>query len=187
MLILGVLQIKNNFVINGDVAYIELNSKSGNTYTIIDIDDLEKIKQIDGKWYASYYSDLKGYYVKVQIDNGIKNGKKKYTSIFLHRYITNAPKGYLVDHKNHNTLDNRKFNLREVKYSKNGQNRISKNINNKSGYRNVFWNTGLQKWEVSLCRNYKRVYAGYFDDVDEAGRAAEEARRQYYGDYAGEN
>lgn len=107
----------------------------------------------------------------------------------LHTYLLNPEHkhGVQIDHVNHDTLDNRRNNLRITNKSENMTNRPHKNRNNKSGYRNVFWNSGLNKWEVSLCKNYKRIYSGYFDDVDEAGAAAEEARQKYYGKYAGLN
>ena len=96
-------------------------------------------------------------------------------------------KGNVIDHINHDALDNRRCNLREIPYAMNSKNRSSRNSNNKSGYRNVFWNTGLSKWQVTLCRNRKRILVGLYDDVDEAGKAASDARQEYYGDCAGEN
>jgi len=98
-----------------------------------------------------------------------------------------ASDGYVVDHKNHNQLDNRKENLTITEHYNNSTNRKSRNSNNQSGYRNVFWNSNLEKWQVSLCKNYKTIIVGYFDDVHEAGSAASKARQEYYGEYKGKN
>lgn len=43
---------------------------------------------------------------------------------YLHRLIMNNPKGLVIDHINHNTLDNRKCNLRAVSQSVNRTNSL---------------------------------------------------------------
>ena len=43
---------------------------------------------------------------------------------YLHRLIMNAQKGQVVDHVNHNTLDNRRGNLRLVSHSENALNSL---------------------------------------------------------------
>ena len=117
-------------------------------------------------------------------------GEKANTLIQLQTVIIgreNIPEGYDIDHINHDTLDNRKCNLRVISHADNNLNRKGKNTNNKSGYRNVFWNSGANKWQVSLSRNYRRVYSAQFDDVNEAGMDAERARKKYFGEFAGES
>ena len=95
--------------------------------------------------------------------------------------------GRFVDHKNGNTLNNRKSNLRVVLDSNNSMNRKSRNKNNKSRYRNVSWNKSCNKWVVQMQINKKNHILGYFDDVHEAGKFAEEMRDKYYGEFAGKN
>ncbi len=89
----------------------------------------------------------------------------------------------IIDHKNHNGLDNRKENLRLVDRSKNAKHRDGKNKNNKSGYRNVCWIKG--KWVVQLQIDGKNTRLGSFVDVNEAGRFAEKMREKYYGEFKG--
>jgi hypothetical protein len=96
--------------------------------------------------------------------------------------ITNKEYG---DHYNHDTLDNREENLRPSSNSNNNKHRKGANSNNKSGYRNVCFVEG--KWIVQLQINGKNTRLGSFDDVHEAGKFAEEMRKQYYGEYAGGN
>ena len=66
-------------------------------------------------------------------------------------------------------------------------NRKGKNINNTSGYRNVYWDKKMQKWAVQLQINKKGVVLGTFpkNKLEEAGKFAEEMRQKYYGEFAG--
>lgn len=113
------------------------------------------------------------------------NGEPKLKSYYLHVILADIKNGGDVDHINHNTLDNRKSNLREITTSQNLRNRKSKNINNKSGYRNVCLING--KWCVQLMINGKNNRLAYFDNVDEAGEYAEKMRKKYYGEFAGKS
>lgn len=55
--------------------------------------------------------------------NVYARGKRKGEKIFLHRLLTRAPRGLVVDHVNGNSLDNRLTNLRRCKQSTNMKNR----------------------------------------------------------------
>jgi hypothetical protein len=91
----------------------------------------------------------------------------------------------VVDHKNYNTLDNRKKNLRVSSIDKNVKHRGRLNKNNTSGYRNVTWSESYKKWIIQLQIDHKNKILGKFDDKDEAGRFAAEMRKLYYGEFAG--
>jgi AP2 domain. len=82
-------------------------------------------------------------------------------------------------------LDNRRRNLRVVEANKNSKYRQSKNKNNKSGYRNVFYDKRRNKYIVRLQVDGKGTELGSFNNVDEAGKFAEEMRKKYYGKFAG--
>ena len=97
----------------------------------------------------------------------------------------NPPEGKVVDHINHNSLDNRRCNLRLVDKSKNATNRSGRNINNTTGYRNVSYIKTENKYIVQLQIDGKNKRLGAFDDVHEAGAYAKEMREKYYGDFAG--
>lgn len=82
-----------------------------------------------------------------------------------------------VDHINGIKSDNRWINLRDVSALVNSENRGMWRTN-RSGYKGVCYNKVENKWQV-LCR-YKgvQVYAGYYEDVHEAGRVAAETYKQ---------
>lgn len=91
-----------------------LLQNTGN-FALLDDDDYQKAVSF-GRWHES---DT-GYAVK----RGKVHGK--YSTIRLHRVITNPPKGLEVDHINGNRLDNRKSNLRIVSHAINAWNKVEK-------------------------------------------------------------
>ena len=104
----------------------------------------------------------------------------------MHRWILKDLeniKDVLIDHENHDTLNNHKYNLRISNRTTNAQNRNSKNRNNKTGYRNVALINN--KYIVQLQVNGKNIRFGEFNDPDEAGKFATKLREKYYGEFAG--
>lgn len=80
----------NKFVIEGDI--VTGYDEQGKSF-IFDLEDLDRVKQ---------------YYWSVTSRGYVVNSKH---NMFLHRFILNAPDGYVVDHKNHITTDERKCNI----------------------------------------------------------------------------
>lgn len=103
------------------------------------------------------------------------------SAVYLHQLICGkAPKGFHTDHINRNTLDNRRSNLRVVSGSHNVQNsRLS--TTNTSGYRGVSWFKRYEVWEAYISQHGKRMWLGYYDDIDDAARAYNKAARELYG------
>ena len=104
------------------------------------------------------------------------------TGLRLHRFIMNAPKGKVVDHINHNKLDNRKCNLRVCTQSQNTMN-SSLRSDNSSGYTGVYWYKSRSKWLVRITVNGKCINLGYYDDLEEAVKVRKEAEIKYFGEY----
>lgn len=92
-----------------------------------------------------------------------------------------------VDHRNHIPTDNRKSNLRVITVEQNSRNRETKNRNNKSGYRNVSWRKNENVWVVQLQINGRNTVIGRFpkEQLEKAGKFAEQKRREIYGEFAG--
>lgn len=182
--------IKNEYKVIDDYVIIYLNSKKyGTKEAIIDLDDLEKLLNFKYTWYPVYYKKWDTFYCRCSVYNGMKNGKGTCRMLYLSQFVLGIKGGRvrLIDHINHNTLDERKKNLRPLSTSDNSCHRNKLNSNNKSGYRNVSWNNKIQKWIVQLQVNGKNKVLGKFpkDKLDEAGVFAEEMRKLYYKEFAG--
>ena len=178
----------NNYIIDteNNIAKIELNRmKAENLWAIIDLEDLQRVLDFPYTWFAKYDPDIDNFYaVASQYHKELGRARPTY----LHQFIMGA-NGKFVDHENHNTLDDRKLNLRVTEDTRNAQNRKSKNKNNKSGYRNVSWSKSERKWIVQLQINKKNTVLGKFsyDELERAGKFAKEMRQKYYGEFAGAN
>lgn len=99
----------------------------------------------------------------------------------LHRYLmNNPPKDKLVDHISGNTLDNRLSNL-QLCTRKQNRTKARTQSNSTSGHSGVCWNKKIQSWMASVRPGTKFVNLGYFDDINDAIKAREDAEDLYYG------
>ncbi|MGD2093821.1 MAG: HNH endonuclease [Phycisphaerales bacterium] len=139
-------------------------------FAIVDAEDYPALSQY--KWYANGND---GNYYAVREENG-KN-------ITMHRVITGAPDHLLVDHIDHNGLNNRRSNLRLATKAQN--NRNTRVIPNKSSrYKGVYWNKANKKWAAKIKCNKKTYRLGYFNDEMEAGKAYDKAAKKYHKEFA---
>ncbi|MEK4263669.1 HNH endonuclease [Paenibacillus sp. FSL L8-0499] len=167
--------MRNEYNVLGDYAEIILNRKNGmKLKALVDIEDIEVLLKIETTWVSQYSPLTKSYYV---VANSKKeNGKR--TKFILHRIIMNTEKGMIVDHINHDTLDNRKQNLRLVTQSENQENRLGATRKSKTGIRNVSYHKTSGLWVVVIGRNNKRVCLGHFKTLEEAEKVAIEGRKK---------
>lgn len=124
---------------------------------IVDTEDFERVSQWN--WTAHWHADIKNFYA-IRSRQG--------ACVLMHRFISAAPADKEVDHRNHNTLDNRKHNLRPCTRSQNMQN-SGVRINSKSGVKGVSPRRG--KWVAQITLNRKVKCIGVFASIEEARRA----------------
>jgi len=106
----------------------------------------------------------------------------------LHRFLMNCPDQLVVDHKNGNTLDNRKANLRICTRQENVR-AARKRVDNTSGYRGVQHVTnqppGPNPWRAVIKVNYKKIHLGVYPTRELAAAAYREAAEKYFGEFTG--
>lgn len=153
---------------------IELN----NGYFVkVDQDDYDKFNKL--RWIVRNEKSV------LRAVRYFKDGSK-YTVAYLSREIMNAPKGTMVDHINHDTLDNRKSNLRICSNHQNQANRKVVGSNNTSGYKGVGLNMRCthKKWRSTIQVYGKKICLGYFESKEKAALAYNEAAKKHLGEFA---
>jgi len=148
-------------------------------YAIVDADDYYRLVRY--KWYAQ-----KAWYTYYAVRNEPGNGGAKKKSILMHREVIKVGDGLVVDHINHNGLDNRKANLREATFAQNNYNRRKIIRNKSSKYKGVYRHRG-KKWRAMIKVNKKSMHIGSFDDEDKAARAYDLKARELQGDFVETN
>ena len=86
---------------------------------------------------------------------------------YLHRFLTNCPKGLTVDHINRNPLDNRKSNLKVCTHKENCQNSTS-NKNSTSSFVGVHKHFQNNNWVSQIKYKNKTIHLGSFNTQEEA-------------------
>jgi hypothetical protein len=135
---------------------------------LVDAGDYEAVAGM--RWARSPDGYAEGF---VRVD-----GKTK--KVYMHRILLSPPADMDVDHINGNRLDNRRCNLRIVTRGQNLQNIRAAKSNSQTGVRNVCWDKKHKRFAVYLKVSGKTKALGRFKTLEEAERAAVEARRLHY-------
>ncbi len=142
---------------------------------LVDDEDYDYLNQFN--WHACKIDNTFYAYTNIKLLNG------KFTKNPMHRIIMNPSKGYVIDHVNHCTLDNRKINLRICTVGENIMNRrIQKN--NICGYKGVHFCKKNNKYKAEIKANKKKYYLGSYISINDAARAYNYAALKYHGEFA---
>ena len=154
-----IIGVKNPVKINGDTTTIYCLQKDKVFECIIDTYNLNKVK-LNRVWVVNNSKLSKR--PRVVCDS---------SHIFIYKCLLDVPDGYVIDHINRDTLDNRMSNLRAVTPGVNMLNKEKYN-NSKTGI------TGI----IELNGNYRINIARQFNDLDIAIKANNEVQRiiDYY-------
>ena len=153
-----------------------------------------KIDLGDGKWtildpqdyyrFCSFKWYLTGRRSKFYAVRSVKIDASRTVTVRLHREIMNAPKGKLVDHKNGDSLDNRRSNLRLATRSQNMMNRRKTIVKTSSKYLGVCRLKKKKRWLAQLRCNKKVLLSRSFRNEIDAAHAYDMAAKKYFGEFA---
>jgi hypothetical protein len=145
---------------------------------IVDTSDFEFLNTWN--WSANYDPKMRSFYARAW---DIQSHK----IINMHRLLlgctNNKERG---DHINHDTLDNRRHNLRKCTHAANCKNQ-RKSINSPWKYKGAYWRRDMQKWHAKFSINGKAIHLGYYLTEIEAAKMYDAAAKKYYGAFAALN
>ena len=112
-----------------------------------------------------------------------KNGKRH--TIYMAREILGLKHGdsRKGDHKNHNTLDNRRDSLRICTNQQNTFNQKS-SLMTSSRFKGVSWHKQRKKWQTRIQIDGKEKYLGLFVSEVKATLVYNKAAKKYFGEFA---
>ncbi|MFA5293027.1 MAG: AP2/ERF family transcription factor [Phycisphaerae bacterium] len=140
-------------------------------YAIVSLEDYEKLNR--HKWRA--LRSPKCFYA-------VRSEKGK--TIYMHNEVLAPAPGMVIDHIDHNGLNNSRQNLQLATRSQNACNRRKRDSKCTSKYKGVWFNKREGKWMSAIKVDGKRIYLGYFDNEFDAARAYDIAAKKYHGKFA---
>ena len=132
----------------------------GDKFALIDKEDFVLVNQY--KWYF----DKDGYAISAFKENG------KTKNIKMHQLIIGKKNGLIIDHINHNKLDNQKHNLRHITRQANAMNMEKK--------RGVYWNEQRKTYIIQIRINAKTKHVGCRKKLEDAILLRKKAEDEYF-------
>ena len=103
--------------------------------------------------------------------------------IRMHRQITNAPPHFVVDHIDHNGLNNTRKNLRLCTRAQNSLNqKIRKGCSSK--YKGVYWHKRDKKFYARISHKGKSYHLGCFNNEILAACSYDKKAKELFGEFA---
>lgn len=148
--------------------FVRIALSGGRLFTLVDSEDADKVNGYS--WCADRMRG--GFYATTTV-GGRKNRKR----IAMARLLMSVTDRRMrVDHKNHDTLDNRKENLRVCTHAENLRNMKKSTLKGVTRKR--------KKWAAQITVNYRHINLGSFATAKEAAAAYDSAATKHFGDFA---
>lgn len=170
---------ENPFVIEGDLVKIDVRTKKyPDAVAIIDVADLPLAIDGLGRWMAFSADGRNIYAVRTRTANG-----KQFTQR-LHRVLFALPPGHypVVDHENHNGLDDRRSNMRLTDHGMNRAN--GRPCSQEKSFKGVFLRKKSGTYRAIIQALGLRIDLGSFKTETEAAHAYDAAAREHFGEFA---
>lgn len=147
-------------------------------FTKVDDSDFEQL--VGKSWVASWSGDK--WYVKCH--QPIAEGDR---DLYMHRHVLGItdPRQH-VDHKDGDTLNNQRSNLRPTTMSRNLAN-ARRRSDNVSGFKGVCWLNREKRFRARIQDHGREIHVGVYLTAREAAIAYDLAAVQAYGEFAKTN
>jgi hypothetical protein len=152
----------------------QFGKNRGKYFALVDDEDFEYLNQ--WRWFA-----FKGKQTHYVHRNSMSGPNKK--TIPMHRVIMKTPDNLIVDHKDHDGLNNQKSNPRNCTKYENHQNRRP---SGRSKYLGVNYDR-MGGIRAQIRVNKKLIHIGTFKTEEEAARARDIYSKKYFGEFANLN
>lgn len=149
--------------------------KYPNTFTMVDDADFDWLNQ--WKWHKK--ND--GYARRSTSRKGVVK------NFLMHREILQLPSGVFCDHKNGNTLDNRRQNIRPCNHAENMFNKSKPPSGATSKFKGVSWHIRMRHYRARIKKNQIEIHIGCFDSELEAALAYDAKAIEIFGVFARPN
>ena len=146
-------------------------------FALVDDDKFEELNKY--KWYAWYEKCTNSFYALR--NTTVKKGKQ--TIVRMHRLVSNTTGEMVVDHEDHDTLNNQLHNLRTVTKAQNNMN-VKLRSDNTSGVTGVSFIEKNSRWKARIRKNRIDIHLGYFSNKQDAIQARKAAEEKHFGEYA---
>lgn len=157
----------NTFRTVGGIVYVKMSNTEKEM--LVDSDIWEKLKNY------CWYENTLGY--AASKDYGAKK-----CILFHVTAFPNCPRGLVRNHIDGNKLNNQRKNIRVIPQEKNCKNQVREKATS-SGRNGVSFDSHKKKWNSYITLNGNRKNLGYFQNLDDAIKAREEAEIEYFGEY----
>lgn len=136
---------------------------------IVDAEDFNRLMEFN--WFAHWCPNTRSFYAKRwRADRRIVG---MHTEVF----------GCKCDHIRHDTLDNRKANLRPCTHAENQRN-VRLRRTSKSGFKGVAFHKRAGKWEAYICSDGGKKHLGLFQTKHDAAKSYDVAAKKVHGEFA---
>lgn len=144
---------------------------------LIDDEDLGLVGRY--RWYAAWNPHTQSFYAQT---NAWLDDDKKHT-LRMHRLLLGNPKNVIVDHIDHDTLNNTRANLRLSTNKESSMNRRRRK-DNASGYKGVRLDKRYGVWIARIQTSHGRKDIGRYRTAEEAYAAYCAAALEHHGEFA---
>jgi hypothetical protein len=145
--------------------------------SLIDDDDADRVQ--DYKW-TLFFNPRNG---KRYAKRGIQCKGKKQQTIYLHRFLMDAPAHLHVDHINGDGLDNRRTNLRLVTPSQNQYN-MKRQADTATGFKGVQFDKRKKRYYARITSCGKTYALGGHSTAEAAAHAYDAKAVELFGEFA---